>query len=118
MTNVIEKGWGREVIFASNPEYCGKLLIFDKIGNKSSMHFHLNKHETWYVNKGSFKVNWINHINASMENDILKEGDVWVNEQGCPHQLEALEDNSIIFEVSSEDHPNDNFRVSPGDSQK
>ena len=114
----VEKGWGREIIFADTPAYCGKLLIFDKAGSKSSMHFHLNKHETWYVQKGLFQVNWINHINASHESDLLKEGDVWVNEQGCPHQLQAMEDNCIIFEVSTEDEPADNFRVMPGDSQK
>ena len=114
----VEKGWGREIIFASTPEYCGKLMVFDKAGSKSSMHFHMKKHETWYVQKGMFKVNWINHYDASMECDIIKEGDVWINEQGCPHQLEAMENDCVIYEVSTYDDPKDNYRVMPGDSQK
>lgn len=118
MVELVKKGWGKEIIFASTPEYCGKLLVFDKAGAKCSMHFHLDKHETWYVNKGSFKVTWINTSDGSVDSSILKEGFTWINEQGSPHQLEALEDNSVIFEVSSEDKDYDNFRVAPGDSQK
>jgi len=47
MVELVKKGWGKEIIFASTPEYCGKLLVFDKAGAKCSMHFHLDKHETW-----------------------------------------------------------------------
>ena len=34
-----------------------------------------------------------------------------------PHQLEALEEGSIIIEVSTPDSVEDNYRVMPGDSQ-
>ena len=34
-----------------------------------------------------------------------------------PHQLEALEDNSSITEVSTPDSIEDNYRIAPGDSQ-
>lgn len=117
MVNIIEKGWGREIIFADNNMYCGKLLVFDKTGSKGSMHYHLNKHETWYVNQGSFKLYLINPENASLSYIHLYTGDRWVNERGFPHQLEALEDNSIIFEVSTSDDSHDSYRVLPGDSQ-
>jgi hypothetical protein len=33
------------------------------------------------------------------------------------HQLTSLEDDSIIFEVSTHDDPEDSYRVAPGDSQ-
>lgn len=118
MTEVVTKGWGREIIFASTPNYCGKLMEFYRVGAKSSMHFHVKKHETWYVQKGKFRVNWINHCDATHGSHILIEGSTWTNEIGEPHQLEALEDNSVIFEVSTYDDPNDNYRVMPGDSQK
>ena len=26
----VEKGWGKEIIFAREPAYCGKLLCFNK----------------------------------------------------------------------------------------
>ena len=118
MVQTVKKGWGKEIIFASNPEYCGKLLCFDKAGSKCSMHFHVQKHETWYVQQGSFRVYWINTVDGAIHSDNLETGSSWINEIGLPHQLEALEDNSIIFEVSTEDISTDNFRVAPGDSQK
>lgn len=118
MVEIIEKGWGREIIFASNKDYCGKLMIYDKANSKSSMHYHMVKHETWYVQKGLFKVTCIDTSNASQSDRILTEGDTWVNPPGFPHQLEALEENSIIFEVSTEDNVDDNYRVFPGDSQR
>jgi hypothetical protein len=35
-----------------------------------------------------------------------------------PHQLEALEPNSSLTEVSTPDSVGDNYRIIPGDSQK
>lgn len=113
----IEKGWGHELIWCSNEMYCGKHMVFDKAGNKFSMHFHAKKHETWIVQQGVFMVKWIDTKDATVHEILLKVGDVWENHPFLPHQLIALEDNSIIEEVSTNDDPNDNYRVSPGDSQ-
>jgi uncharacterized RmlC-like cupin family protein len=115
---VVEKGWGREMIFADMPEYCGKILIFDKENSKFSMHFHAYKDETWYVQKGSFLIKWINTVDASVHEEVLATGDVWNNPPLFPHQLIALEDDSQIIEVSTQDDADDNYRVMPGDSQK
>ena len=114
----VNKGWGHELVFADTKDYCGKLLAFNKRGKKFSMHFHDKKEETWYVFKGSFKLQYIVTKNAEMREVILNTGDVWHNERLSPHQLIALEDDSIIFEVSTHDDPGDSFRVEPGDSQK
>jgi mannose-6-phosphate isomerase-like protein (cupin superfamily) len=118
MKTVVEKGWGREIIFADNDMYCGKLLVFNKSGSESSMHYHLNKHETWYVQKGLFQIEWIETKTATVKKNIVKEGDTWVNIQGFPHRLIALENDSVIFEVSTPDDEKDSYRVSPGDSQR
>jgi quercetin dioxygenase-like cupin family protein len=48
----------------------------------------------------------------------LNPGDVWHNPPLQPHQLEALEDNSSLTEVSTPDSVEDNYRIVPGDSQK
>lgn len=114
---VIEKPWGREIIFANNEMYCGKLLVFDDEGSKSSMHFHMTKHETFYVQKGSFKIMWINTVDASTQYDVLSVGDTWVNEPGAPHQIEALEDDSVLIEVSTTHYDDDSFRIMPGVKQ-
>ena len=39
---IVPKGWGKEIIFVNNDEYCGKLLCFEK-GKKFSMHYHIQK---------------------------------------------------------------------------
>lgn len=109
------KGWGHEVIFANNNLYCGKLLKFNK-GAKFSMHFHMKKDETWYINKGSIQLNWIDTHTAVICTELLKEGDVWRNRPGEPHQVKALED-TVIFEVSTQHFDSDSYRVLPGDSQ-
>lgn len=116
MTEVI-KGWGKEVIFASTDTYCGKFLEFSKAGNRFSMHFHRDKDETWVVMNGSFKLTVIKTEDATVLHTVLKAGDTWRNFPLVPHQLEALEDKSVIVEVSTRDDPSDNFRVAPGDSQ-
>ena len=111
---IVEKKWGREIIFANNDMYCGKLLIHDKAGSKGSMHFHMKKHETFYVQQGSFKIRWINTANAEIMEAVLPVGATWTNAQGEPHQIEALEDNSVIIEVSTTHYDNDSYRVMPG----
>ena len=114
---IVKKAWGREVIFANNDKYCGKLLILDKAGSKGSMHFHMKKHETFYVQKGLFRIHMIDTENAARHSYIRKEGETWVNEPGSPHQIEALEDNSILIEVSTTHYDSDSYRVMMGDGQ-
>ena len=113
----VNKGWGHELIFADTKDYCGKLLVFDKKGKKFSMHFHDKKDETWYVYKGSFKISYIITDTAETKEVILNTADIWHNERLSLHQLMSLEDDSIIFEVSTHDDPEDSYRVAPGDSQ-
>lgn len=117
LTGRVEKGWGHELIFESNDLYCGKLLCFEKAGSKFSMHFHMIKDETWHVLAGSFIVRWIETADATTNVKVLEKGDTWRNLPGTPHQLEAIEDNSVIVEVSTPDSVEDNYRIARGDSQ-
>jgi mannose-6-phosphate isomerase-like protein (cupin superfamily) len=113
----IKKGWGYELIWATNDKYCGKILVFEKAGNKFSMHFHKEKDETWFINTGRFKLRYIDTQTAVLHEKELKEGDVWHNPPLLPHQIEALEDGSSLTEVSTPDSVEDNYRIFPGDSQ-
>jgi mannose-6-phosphate isomerase-like protein (cupin superfamily) len=115
--NIVQKGWGKETIFASNELYAGKFLEFTNAGNKMSMHFHKNKDESWVVMSGAFILRYIDITTAKINESILRTGDTWRNPPLLPHQLEALENGSIIIEVSTADDSNDNYRVMPGDSQ-
>ena len=112
----VKKGWGHELIWATNEKYCGKLLKFNK-GAKFSMHFHAEKDESWYVLDGLFMIKFIETKDASMHEVMLKAGGVWRNRPLQPHQVICLEEGTII-EVSTPDSVQDNYRVLPGDSQQ
>lgn len=111
----VKKGWGHELIWATNEKYCGKLLNFDK-GAKFSMHFHAEKDETWFILNGKFLVKWIDTKDASVNEKILTEGMTWHNTPLLPHQVICLEQGTII-EVSTPDSVEDNYRIAKGDSQ-
>ena len=112
----VPKGWGEELIIENNEMYCGKLLIFKK-GCKFSMHYHLIKDETWYVDKGEFLYRWIDTDTAEVHEQKLKVGDVVRQRVGQPHQIMAKTDGTI-FEVSTQHFDDDSYRVFKGDSQK
>jgi quercetin dioxygenase-like cupin family protein len=114
---IIDKGWGHENIFVSNDDYCGKLLVFDK-DKEFSMHFHVDKKETWYVLEGFFELELLNTGDASIIKKTLNTGDVWTNERLEPHRLRCVGDKGVILEVSTKDTKEDNYRVFPGDSQR
>jgi hypothetical protein len=42
----VKKSWGHELWIHNSPEYCGKLLVFPKLGDSFSMHYHLKKAES------------------------------------------------------------------------
>ena len=111
----VPKGWGEELIIENNEMYCGKLLIFKK-GCRFSMHYHLIKDETWYVDKGEFIYRWIDTETAETIEQKLKEGDVVRQRVGQPHQLIALTDG-VVFEVSTQHFDEDSYRVVKGDTQ-
>jgi len=116
LKDTVEKGWGKEVIFATNDLYCGKLLQF-RTGAKFSMHFHSNKDETWYVLSGKFKLTCIDTKTANSWTKDLGPNDIWHNPPLLPHQLTCVEEGTII-EVSTPDSVEDNYRIQPGDSQR
>lgn len=111
----IAKGWGEELIVHNSADYCGKILQFNK-GGKGSMHFHLNKQESWYIFRGEFVFRTFDTETAEMIETKLVEGDIVTIHRGQPHQLEAIED-SAIFEVSTQHFDDDSYRVGKGDSQ-
>jgi len=112
----IDKGWGHEIIFENNELYCGKLLVFKK-GAKFSMHYHMIKDETWFVQEGKFIYRWIDTETAEVIEQLLIKGDSVRQYPGQPHQLEAVSDGTI-YEVSTTHYNTDSYRVWRGDSQQ
>jgi mannose-6-phosphate isomerase-like protein (cupin superfamily) len=107
----IEKIWGYELWIHNDSQYCGKLLVFTKADNEFSMHYHILKNETWYVQSGQFQFDWIDTENGKRNYTTLKEGDVVYIQKGMPHKLIALNDNATIFEVSTEHFDSDSYRI-------
>ncbi len=113
----IDKGWGFELVFANNDKYCGKLLVFERAGAKTSLVFHKEKAKSWFVNAGKFKIKFIDVATGEVKEAVLEEGQTADFGQLGPHQIESLMPNSIIFEVGTGDYVEDRFRLAPGDTQ-
>ena len=107
----VPKPWGYELWLANNLEedYCGKILHVNA-GNNFSMHFHVNKHETFYILKGMCKLQTIDTVTATVTSITLNEGDVVEIPRNKPHQIIALEEVDII-EVSTYHRDSDSHRV-------
>ena len=110
-----QKGWGKEIILINCPDYCSKILCFNKVG-QGSMHFHAEKHETWYVLEGAIRLRGIDMPTGDIWTTILKVGDMVDIPRLCAHQVMALSDARIL-EVSTPHRDTDTFRVGKGDSQ-
>ena len=113
--DVVPKGWGRELILANFPDYCGKLLCFSK-GQRFSSHYHAKKSESFYVLSGRIRFSHFDPSNADKITRELGVGEVVDIPRLCVHQVEAIEE-SIIIEVSTHHEDSDSYRVEKGASQ-
>jgi streptogramin lyase len=113
----VKKGWGFEIVWANSEKYSGKLLVFAKAGAKTSLVFHKEKSKSWFVNAGKFKITFIDVATGEVKEAILDEGKTVDFGPLGPHQVEALTDNAVIFEVGTADYVEDRFRLAPGDTQ-
>ena len=107
----VEKKWGYELWIHNDTDYCGKLLVFNNSGDKFSMHYHMVKDETWYVQEGAFQFDWIDTENGERLYTQIQKGDVIEIKKGLPHQLTALTDEATIFEVSTQHFDEDSYRI-------
>ena len=107
----VDKNWVYELWIHNDEQYCGKLLVFPNEGNRFSMHYHMIKNETWYVQKGAFEFHWIDTDEAKLHKEILNVGECVYIDRGKPHQLIALEPESIVFEVSTQHFDDDSYRI-------
>ncbi len=116
-TGKLDKGWGFELVWANNDKYCGKILVFERVGAKTSLVFHREKRKSWFVNEGKVRVTWTDVASGEMKQAVLEAGKTADFAEMSPHQVEALEPNTVIFEVGTTDIIEDRFRLAPGDTQ-
>lgn len=112
---LVPKAWGYEMILCNNTEFCGKILHFRE-GTRFSMHFHKDKREVFFLQKGMLRLVTINTEDASQLVTIMHPGHTIEIPRLLPHQITALEESDLI-EFSTTHRDEDSFRVSPGDSQ-
>jgi mannose-6-phosphate isomerase-like protein (cupin superfamily) len=113
---IYEKGWGREIWIANTDKYCGKILEFNE-GAEFSMHYHMLKHETFYILEGEVEIRGFDLKKAVMQSVTHGEGSVIIIPPGQPHKIIAKKKSRII-EVSTTHYESDSYRIIPGDSQK
>ncbi len=105
-----DKYWG-SIQTMVNAIYTGKRLFFGK-GQHSSLHFHCNKLEHYYIHTGKLLV----RLRAGRGEDrlfTLNQGDTLLIPPGLMHQDGGLED-TVIIEVSTHDVDSDSFIVEDG----
>ena len=107
---IVEKPWGREIWYADQAAYAGKVLEV-KQGRRLSLQYHERKTETLYLLSG--KVLLTLRTIASSETPAVSlvtpaDQRVWLAGQALHvpvrtiHRFEALED-SVLLEVSTPD---------------
>ncbi len=101
--NFVEKVWGHETWIVNNKRYCGKILYFKK-GHSGSLHFHKNKHETFYMMSGEIKIQISDCVY------VLKRGEVIDIPASVYHRVTAIRD-STIFEFSTPHDDADTYRL-------
>ena len=109
---VHEKGWGRELWVHNDERYCGKVLVLQK-GKRCSLHFHVKKHETFFLQKGQVQMELV-HSDGRRESFVMRPGDTLEISPGLMHRFTGLED-SEIFEFSTQHFEEDSYRVEKGD---
>jgi mannose-6-phosphate isomerase len=95
---IVEKPWGREMWVAHTDKYAFKIIEI-KAGTRSSLQYHVKKHEHIYVESGTLQMEWENESGA-MELLTLHPGEVVENKPGRKHRAIALEDVRLL-EVST-----------------
>ena len=95
---IVEKPWGREIWVAHTDKYAFKIIEIRK-GTRSSLQYHVRKHEHIYVDSGVLGMEWENE-SGEIEMRTLRAGEVIENRPGRKHRAIAIEDVRLL-EVST-----------------
>jgi mannose-6-phosphate isomerase len=104
----VEKPWGYEIWWAVTDQYVGKILHVNR-GHRLSLQYHERKDETSYVFSGRLILVQGESPDALSER-VVSVGDVWHNQPGMIHTIEALEDSDVL--EASTPHLEDVVRIS------
>lgn len=112
MSNNIQKtDYGYNIIWTDNEYYCSKILVFEKSNAQTQLHFHKDKHKSWFVNAGKFEVTWIDSNDGKLYAQELLEGSVFDIPPLMPVTLKSLAPNSAMAETSNNNNEEDYYRL-------
>jgi mannose-6-phosphate isomerase-like protein (cupin superfamily) len=90
----VRKPWGREIVFARNRSYAGKILVIEK-GHRLSLQYHKVKRETLYLLEGRL------HVELGHRLRVVKPGAVIDVPPGTVHRFHARTGRVTLVEVST-----------------
>ena len=99
------KDWGGELWIVNTDAYCGKRLTVRK-GMQSSLHYHLIKDETFFVESGLIQFEIDGHVL------MLRPGNSVRVLPGLRHRFSGFE-SSDVFEFSTHHDEADVYRIEP-----
>jgi|TARA_X000000950_G_scaffold30789_1_gene33293 hypothetical protein len=111
MSQVNNHKWGKELVWAMQPGYVAKILLFENKNAKTDLRFHSDANKTFFINNGKFLLRFIDTQSGKLLQKELKEGDVYHAPPLHPHSWECLETTGSINEVSNSFLPTDVFTV-------
>ncbi len=108
----VNKTWGKEVWLVNNEkeDYCSKILYIEA-GKNTSMHFHALKHETFYVQEGTLRVDLLNTLTCEVTTVRVAKGETLEIDRIYPHKLIAEEEDVALIETSTFHRDEDSYRV-------
>ena len=110
---IVKKKWGHEEWIVDTEGYCGKRLILNP-GHRSSLHYHREKDETFYVDEGRIL---LEHQlpDGTLQGTILSVHDSYRVLPGIAHRFRTLEDLptiiAIVYEFSTHHDDDDVVRL-------
>lgn len=112
---IVKKDWGQETWLANNQreDYCGKILYIKK-GLSTSMHYHLEKHETFYVIEGTLRVDMLRDKEAPDAHPFtmtVPKGESMEMEREQAHKLMATDGDVTLIEISKFHRDEDSNRL-------
>jgi len=107
--NIVDKPWGREIIYANCEHYLGKVIEISE-GHRLSLQAHVEKDETIYVLEGLLALT-VGSTPESVQTHDMEPGQAFRVRAGTVHRFAAPHGDVRVLEVSTP-HPDDVVRFS------
>lgn len=107
-----KKSWGWEEWIVNNELYCGKKLHFTHDGGMTSSHFHRNKHETMYVERGRFSITIDGRVHQLGAGQSVVIPPHTVHRIMCEN-VDYSVGEAVIIEFSTHHEDSDSIRLAP-----